>query len=224
MRTFSIGGRRVYLFPSAQPQAPIVYLNTFGEEGKAVQELLRESGCPPVTLAAVSGLDWHRDMAPWDAPSAFKNGEAFTGGAESYLALLTREILPRVEALLPSLPCWRGIAGYSLAGLFALYALYHTPLFSRAASISGSLWFPGIKEYIFTHQPCVRPQRLYFSLGDRESKTRNSLLQQVEPNTREIFRFFQSQGVEAVFQMNPGGHHYRSAQRTAAGIRWLLQK
>ena len=37
-----------------------------------------------------------------------------------------------------------GIAGYSLAGLFALYALYKTDAFTRVASMSGSLWFPGI--------------------------------------------------------------------------------
>lgn len=37
-----------------------------------------------------------------------------------------------------------GIAGYSLAGLFALYALYKTDVFTRVASMSGSLWFPGI--------------------------------------------------------------------------------
>lgn len=55
------------------------------------------------------------------------------------------------EKVIGGVPRWRGIAGYSLTGLFALYyAIYQTDLFSRVGSISGTLWFPGMKEYIFS--------------------------------------------------------------------------
>ena len=121
-------------------------------------------------------------------------------------------------------PRWRGIAGYSLAGLFAVFALGGTDLFLRAGSISGSLWFPGIREYLFSHPPKRRPDRLYVSLGDRESKTRNPLLSQVEQNTAELARFYREQGIETVFQLNPGGHADHPAERTAAGLCWLLQQ
>ena len=66
---------------------------------------------------------------------------------------------------MPGAPRWRGIAGYSLAGLFAVYALYRTDVFARAASVSGSLWFPGFREYVFSHTPLCRPDCVYFSLG-----------------------------------------------------------
>lgn len=128
-----------------------------------------------------------------------------------------------MEQALPAPPCWRGIAGYSLAGLFALYALYGTPLFTRAASVSGSLWYPGIRQYLFTHVPLVQPEKLYFSLGDRESRTRNPLLCQVEQNTREIYQFYQSRGVNTLLKMNPGNHYRQAPQRTAAGLLWLLR-
>ena len=109
-------------------------------------------------------------MVPWNGPSAFKNAEPCTGGADDYLRLLIDEIIPTAEKEINGVPSWRGIAGYSLAGLFALYAICQTDLFSHVDSISGSLWFPGMKEYIFSHEPKRCPDCMYFSLGDKESK------------------------------------------------------
>ena len=76
-------------------------------------------------------------MAPWDSPPTFKNADPCTGGADDYLRLLTREIIPAAEKEINGVPRWQGIAGYSLAGLFALYAIYQTELFSgRSRSTS----------------------------------------------------------------------------------------
>ena len=119
---------------------------------------------------------------------------------------------------------WRGIAGYSLAGLFALYAIYQTDLFSHVGSMSGSLWFPRMKECLFSHEPKRRPDRMYFSLGDKESKTRNPVLKSVRQNTEEIHAFYQSKGVDTVFQLNPGNHYNHAAERTAACIVWMLNR
>ena len=119
---------------------------------------------------------------------------------------------------------WRGIAGYSLAGLFALYAIYQTDLFSRVGSMSGSLWFPGMKEYIFSHEPKRRPDCIYFSLGDKESKTRNPVLRSVRLNTEETQAFYQGKGIDTVFQLNPGNHYNHAIERTAAGLCWLLSR
>ena len=82
-----------------------------------------------------------------------------------------------------------GIAGYSLAGLFALYAIYRTDVFSRVGCMSGPLWFPGFKEYIFSHEPKKPPDCIYFSLGDKEAKTRNPVLKTVQENTETIRAF-----------------------------------
>ncbi len=64
---------------------------------------------------------------------------------------LTQRIVPLTENHLGYAPEFRGIAGYSLAGLFALWAVYQTGLFDRAASVSGSLWFDGFLTF------CVGP-------------------------------------------------------------------
>ena len=221
---FTTGNKTGSIFPSREATAPIIYLNTFSDEGRKIYEAAQVADCPPFTLVAVSNLDWNHDMVPWDGPPAFKNAEPCTGGADDYLRLLTEEIIPAAERELAGVPSWRGIAGYSLAGLFAMYALYRTDLFSRVGSMSGSLWFPGMKEYLFSHEPKRRPDCIYFSLGDKESKTRNPVLRSVRQNTEEIQSFYQDKGIYTVFQLNPGNHYNHAAERTAAGIAWLLSR
>ena len=81
-----------------------------------------------------------------------------------------------------------GIAGYSLGGLFALYAAYHCDEFRRVASMSGSLWFPDFREYVLSHDFANRPDRIYLSLGDKEAKTRNPVLKTVQEGARDNSR------------------------------------
>ena len=224
MYTFSTNGKTISIFPSLNVSAPVIYLHTFSDEGQKVYEAAQTTGCPPFTLVAISNLDWNHDMVPWDSPSVFKNAEPCTGGADDYLRLLTEEIIPTAEKEMAGVPAWRGIAGYSLAGLFALYTIYQTSLFSRVGSMFGSLWFPGMKEYIFSHEPMRWPDCMYFSLGDKESKTRNPILRSVRQNTEEIHAFYQGKGIRTALQMNPGNHYNYAVERTAAGLCWLLSQ
>ena len=224
MPTFMSASKTVSVFPGAEPNTPVIYLNTYANEGKQVFEVAQKTGCPPFSLVAISNLEWNHDMPPWDSPAAFKKGEPFTGGAGDCLRLLVEEIIPRAEKELVGPPAWRGIAGYSLAGLFALYAIYQTDVFSRVGCISGSLWFPGFKEYVLSHEPKRWPDCIYFSLGDKESKIRNPVLKIVQENTEEIQTFYQNKGIDTVFQLNPGNHFVQGIERTIAGIQWLLSE
>lgn len=224
MNIFTAAGKNVSVFSTTFPGAPVIYLNTYSDEGQQLFEATQTAGYPPFTLVAISDLDWNHDMAPWDSPAAFKNGEPFTGGADGYLRLLVEEIIPRAEKELAGPPAWRGIVGYSLAGLFALYTIYQTDVFSRVGCMSGSLWFPGFKEYVLSHEPKRWPDCIYFSLGDREAKTRNPILKTVQENTEEIQTFYQNKGIDTVFQLNPGNHFVQGIERTAAGIQWLLNR
>lgn len=222
--TFALSGKTVTVYAGGAPDSAVVFLNTFGDEGDRAYQALRACGCPAFTLVTVSGLVWDHDMAPWDIPPIAPGDTPCTGGADDYLRLLTGEIVPRAEQFVPGRVLWRGIAGYSLAGLFAVYSLCQTDLFARAASISGSLWFPGFADYVLLHGGQSRPSHLYFSLGDRESRTKNPLLRTVQQNTEQIERFYARQGADTIFQLNPGGHYQNAAQRTAAGIAWLLNR
>lgn len=219
---FHISGKTVAVYPSSAPDSAILFLNTFAEEGDKVYQELHRCGCPDFMLAAISGLAWNHDMAPWDIPPISKDDTPCTGGADECLKLLTEEIIPKAEELAPGRILWRGLAGYSLAGLFAVYSLYQTEIFSRIASMSGSLWFPGFTEYVFSHEMKKRPERLYFSLGDMECRTKNPYLKTVGENTEKIRNFYAESGIHTVFQLNPGNHYKNAVQRTAAGISWLL--
>ena len=224
MCTFSVDGKTVSVFLANEPASPVIYLNTVSNEGQQVFEAAQAASRSPFTLVSISDLDWNHDMAPWNSPAAFKKGEPFTGGADDYLRLLVEEIIPRAEKDLASPPAWRGIAGYSLAGLFALYAIYQTDVFSRVGYMSGSLWFPGFKEYVFSHEPKRWPDCIYFSLGVREAKTRNPVLKTVQENAEAIHAFYQSKDIDTAFQLNPGNHFAQGIERTAAGIHWLLNR
>lgn len=197
----------------------VVYFNTYGDQGGEVWDIMRDSGA---SLVTVTNLEWNRDMSPWEAPAAVRGDEPFSGGAGEYLSLMLNEIVPKAEEMLGSVSR-RGIAGYSMAGMFALYALYHTDIFTEAASVSGSLWFPGFKDYVFSHEMKVKPNKLYFSLGDAESKTRNQYLRTVRENTEAIECFYRENGIETVFKLNRGGHFSDAPKRAADGIMWICK-
>lgn len=220
---YYIAGKQVTVFPARTPGSPAVYLNTFAGELPAIWEELKKRGGTDLTLAAITGLNWNHDLAPWECPAAFKNGEPCTKGAPDYLKILTEAIIPKVEGNFSAPVLWRGIAGYSLAGLFAIWSLYETDLFRRAASMSGSLWFPGFKDYVFSHKLRGNVDRVYFSLGNKESKTRNPLLQTVQEHTQSIEAFYKSLGIQTVFRLNPGNHYKDGAKRTADGIVWMME-
>lgn len=220
---FHIADKRIEVYPSPEPDSAVVYVNTFAEEGDKVYQALCGMDCSDFTLVAVSSLKWNHDMAPWDIPSVFEKDTPCTGGADNYLQLLTEEIMPRAEKLVHGVS-WRGLAGYSLAGLFAVYSLYRTAVFSRIASMSGSLWFPGLMEYIASHEMKRLPECVYFSIGDRESRTKNPYLQTVQENTEKIQSLYAGYGIDTFFQLNRGNHYKNAVQRTATGISWILNR
>ena len=84
MYIFSNRGNMISIFPSLEATAPILYLNTFSDEGQKVYEAAQAAGCLPFTLVAISDLDWNHNMVPWDSPPAFKNAAPCTGGADDY--------------------------------------------------------------------------------------------------------------------------------------------
>lgn len=218
----TVEGRNVELFPSGQPGAPLIVFHTAMGEGRAVFEAVRGIARGAFSMAAVEPLSWNDDLSPWPLPAIARGDAPFSGGADDYLPLLTERILPEALSRLSAEPAFLALAGYSMAGLFALYALTRTDRFARAASASGSLWYPGIVEYLQSHPPRRPPERLYLSLGDRESHTRNAALRPVEENTRRMAQWYEDQGIAARFEMNPGGHFRDAEQRMARAIAWLL--
>ena len=218
---FPVSGRTVEIFSNADGIAPLVILNTIQGEGEKIFDKCIEAGCKNFTLAAISNLNWNRDLSPWATP-AIKNNKYGFGGADEYISELTNSILPEICDRLSEKPEYTAIAGYSLAGLFALYAAYKTDIFSRIASVSGSLWFPGFTEFVQLHDFAKIPDRIYLSLGDTEAKTRDKNLSSVQKNTEFLAGFYKSRGIETIFELNPGNHFTDTVGRTAKGIMKMI--
>ena len=101
--------------------------------------------------------------------------------------------------------------------------MYQCDIFDRVASMSGSLWFPGFKEYILSHDLQKRPEKLYLSLGDREAKTRNPYLKTVQDNTEQIVSHYEQMGLDVTWELNQGNHFKEAALRSAKGIKAILE-
>ena len=224
MRKDIIAGKSITLYTTSRLDRPLVVLNAHSGDGSGVwEELLKMADtagfCDSGTnLLVVSGLDWNRDMTPWPCPPLYKNGESFAGGADEYLEVLVLEIIPHAKEHVCGEPSKTCIAGYSLAGLFALYAAYRCDAFDRAASMSGSLWFPGFIDVAKEHDMKKVPDKIYLSLGDKEAKTRNPLMQKVQESTEALAEYYRRLGIDVDFEMNPGNHFRDVELRCAKGI------
>ena len=219
---FNIKDKVITLYKSPDTNAPLIVFNTFEGDGEGVYKELQNMGCTFFNLIVVGNIDWNHDMSPWYMPSIYSKEKSFSGGADEYLRLLIDEILPKAKEMIDGEPEFIGITGYSLAGLFAVYAMYKTDVFDRVASMSGSLWFYDFTEYCKRNDFRKLPDKIYFSLGDKEANTRNPVLKTVEYNTRELSEYFKSLGTEVIFELNPGNHFTDVNFRSAKGIKAIL--
>lgn len=177
-----------------------------------------------VIIVPVECEEWNRDYSPWPASKVFPKGEDFTGGADRFLAKLTENIIPGFESEAGIAPSERYLAGYSLAGLFSVYASTRTDKFDGVASMSGSLWFDGFVEYLDEHPPVSTVKKAYLSLGDREKKTGEPRMKTVEDCSVKVYDMIRSRGIDSVFELNPGNHFTDITNRIAKGIRWLTEE
>ena len=175
-------------------------------------------------LLCINHLEWQKDMCPWDSPALINTEKDFIGGADEYLSLLEKEIIPRALEILGEEPSYYALAGYSLAGIFALYAGYRSALFSRIASVSGSLWYPDFLSFAKEKKMLNKAERLYLSLGTEEAKTKHAVLSTIERKTRELVEHYQSSGYCVNFELNPGNHFCEVEQRIEKGIRWIMEE
>ena len=218
VRTLNCGPYTVDLFAEVNSQT-VVYVVMDQDEAQAVWPMLKE---PKPALAAISGVDWNRELSPWLAPGVFRGAGDFGGEGPTFLDTLTGRIVPLVEAQLGFSPVSRAAAGYSLAGLFALWSVFQTDVFDRVASVSGSLWFDGFTDYMNSTAPPDGLRQIYLSLGDREKNARNRRMAAVEDCTCRAEELLREWNIPVIFEMNPGGHFQDIPGRIARGIDQLM--
>ena len=124
------------------------------------------------SLAVFDVTDWNAQYSPWPAPAVFGK-DSFSGKGNDTLRFLEDEFLPEIKSKFQGSETF--LTGYSLAGLFSLWALYESDKFNGAVSCSSSLWFNKWDEYVSTHR-IKASSKIYMSLGDREEKTKNKVM------------------------------------------------
>lgn len=215
---FSVEERTVTLYHAECNNAPLIIINDDTEDGSGIIKAMKDIHCRDCNVAAISGIDWDHDLTPWYCPPLVSNGNPCTGGADEYLNLLLNKIIPKICDNIQGEPEFTGLTGYSLGGLFSIYAMYRTDYFSRIASASGSLWFPAFKEFAESNEVKRKPDRLYISLGDKEARSRNKMLRLVQENTEALVQYYKDLGIHTEYELNQGNHFKDAELRLAKGI------
>ena len=197
------------------PEADTVLIQPTGEHEMAsleneVREIEKRTS-KEFRFIATKVENWNDDLSPWKAPAVFKT-EDFCGGASKTLENIIALCADKNRKY------YRG--GYSLAGLFALWAACQTDIFSGVAAASPSVWFPGFIDYMKTYK--MKSQNVYLSLGDREEKTRNPVMAQIGNCIKEEYRCLLENGINCILEWNKGNHFKEADIRTAKAFAWIL--
>lgn len=144
------------------------------------------------------------------------------GEAEETLAYIEDVLLPWIKRAYGGMPCV--LAGYSLGGLFALWAAYRTESFDGICAVSPSLWVRGWDAYAEGRVACA--DAVYLSLGDKEERARNVRMAAVGDCVRRQASRLTRQLAEGktVFEWNRGGHFDDEPGRMARGLAWTAER
>ena len=99
-------------------------------------------------------VEWARALMPWADDAVSRDAEVGRHAPDT-LRFIEHTLLPWLRERFGALPCI--IGGYSLGGLFALWAARNTDAFAAVAAASPSLWINGWGEYAAAH-PILSPQ------------------------------------------------------------------
>ena len=215
-----LDGRAVTLCTDDAPQ--ILFLQPVDKHDTALLDAEIEAmrDCVlPFALAAFEVKDWNRDLSPWEAPPVFGK-VPFGGMAEETLSFILDRLLPELRTRLGA-DMKLCLGGYSLAGLFALWAATRTNVFSGVAAASPSVWFPGWMEYVKKNP--IQAKTVYLSLGDREERAKNPVMATVGDCIREQYTLLQTDH-SVTLEWNPGNHFQDSEKRTARAFCWIAEQ
>lgn len=190
-------------------------------------------------------VEWARALMPW-ADDAVSRDAKVGRHAPDTLRFIEHTLLPWLRERFGALPCI--IGGYSLGGLFALWAARNTDAFAAVAAASPSLWINGWGEYAAAH-PILSPQAtahhslnttlqistpqhittttpIHLSLGDREEHCRNQRMKRIGDCVRAEHTLLcqQLSPTAVTLRWHEGGHFGAEAERTAEAFAWCIEQ
>ncbi len=220
-QTETIGGRECTVYTTEGAQILLLQPVDAHDQSLLDSEVETIGGLTdvPFTLVAFAIKEWMNELTPWPAPPTFGR-QPFGDGAEATLGFVKDVLLTSLTQRLGARQVV--IGGYSLAGLFALWAGYNSRLFDGVAAASPSVWYPRWTDYIEGQE--MHGKAVYLSLGDRESHTKNPVMAHVDDAIRRQHELLAAQGVAATLEWNAGNHFVDSEKRMAKAFAWVVQK
>ena len=219
-----ICGVRLYIYRSNVRSATTIYFLD-GEQFK-------ETFCnwiiehkPALNFVLIDSKNRVDDYTPWPLSASKAMPKDFGGKTEEHLAFITTKVIPFCESEygFASNTKKRAIGGYSLGGLFSLYAGVNSDLFGTVLSCSSSLWYPKFVAYLKEHPFRVPHPKLYMSVGDEEGLTASNLTKDQIPNTMALKDWYelQFQTSNFKFTLEIGNHGDNIPDRVRHAIQWL---
>jgi predicted alpha/beta superfamily hydrolase len=202
--------------PQSKGPASAVFLmdgDFFFDTGVAARRSLEASGeIPPAVIVGVgygAGFGKPGNFRGRDYTPTASTDEPSSGGADLFLAFLTRTLWPQVASRHRLREAGRVIAGHSLGSLLVLHALFQDhPFFDRALASAPSIWWDN--RSILGLISRLRDKRskligrLYLGVGSDDSPSMTDDLGLLEKQLEE--RPFS--GLEVKSERFPGHDHY----------------
>lgn len=164
-------------------------------------------------------VEWAKALMPWQDEAVSRNEEVGMH-AQDTLVYIEESLIPWLHERFGKLPCI--IGGYSLGGLFALWAARQSTAFCAVAAASPSLWIKHWGDYADSNS--LNARLAYISLGDREEHCRNQRMARIGDCVRhEHLTLTEQIGTTATtLEWNSGGHFGNEAERTAKAFAWCI--
>ena len=182
---------------------------------------IAELSSVPFVLATIELEDWMMDLMPWSDSNVSRDPEAGKHGQDT-LEYVLMSLIPELKKRYGPLPIILG--GYSLGGLFALWASAQSDSFKAVAAASPSVW---IKDWIpFAKKHVPMADTVYLSLGDQEEHVKNQAIARVGDCLRTQYRLLQEHigANNCTLFWEQGGHFNDNEGRLARAFAWCMER
>lgn len=237
------------LFVVGDPQMLLIQPSARHEEKndgvRCEVDLIAQASPTGFAMVFFDCVEWARALMAWADDAVSRDAEVGRHAPDT-LRFIEHTLLPWLRERFGALPCI--IGGYSLGGLFALWAARNTDAFAAVAAASPSLWINGWGEYAAAH-PILSPQAtahhslnttlpistpqhittttpIHLSLGDREEHCRNQRMKRIGDCVRAEHTLLcqQLSPTAVTLRWHEGGHFGAEAERTAEAFAWCIEQ
>lgn len=219
----TISGRKCRLFGSERPECVLIQPSARHENVtlEAEAEQIAERSGVPFVLSTIELEDWIIDLMPWPDGNISREPEGGKHGQDT-LEYVLESLIPELQKRYGPLPVM--IGGYSLGGLFALWASAQSDRFKAVAAASPSVW---IKDWIpFAKKHAPMADAVYLSLGNQEEHVKNQAIARVGNCLRTQHSLLQEQiGADnCTLFWEQGGHFNDNEGRLARAFAWCIER